>query len=72
MVMRVEPDAVEEVYDLETDPAEADRGGAGLAAGTRKRLLLAARDHMEKETSAYDDKMRLRARLRDLRSDRLG
>jgi len=27
---------------------------------------------MEKETSAYDDKMRLRARLRDLRSDRLG
>ncbi len=72
MVMRVEPDAVEEVYDLETDPAESDRSGAGLAAGTRKRLLLAAREHMEKAISTKDGKMRLRARLRDLRSDRLG
>jgi arylsulfatase A-like enzyme len=72
MIMRVEPDAVEEVYDLGTDPAEADRSCAALAAGTRKRLLLAARDHIEKETSAHDGKMRLRARLRDLRSDRLG
>ena len=72
LVMRMEPGAVEEVYDLETDPEEIRPSGGGIALETRKRLLQSAREHMEKTVSARDGTMRLRARLRDLRYEILG
>jgi len=72
LVMRIEPGATEEVYDLEADPAEMRPGTEGPALGTRKRLLQAAHEHMEKTVSARDPVMRLRARLRDLRCEMFG
>ena len=72
LVMRMEPGAVEEVYDLEADPGEAHSAADGLDIETRKRLLQAARDHMEKTVSARNSVMRLQARLRDLRCEILG
>ncbi len=67
LVIRIEPGATEEVYDLEADPAEMRPSTDGPALETRKRLLQAAREHMERTVSARDPVMRLRARLRDLR-----
>jgi arylsulfatase A-like enzyme len=72
LVMRIEPGGTEEVYDLEADPAEMCPGVNGLGFETRKRLLEAAREHMEKTVSARDPVMRLRARLRDLRCEIVG
>jgi arylsulfatase A-like enzyme len=67
LVMRLGPGATEEVYDLETDPAETHPNVGGPALENRKRLLQAAREHMEKTVSGRDGALRLRARLRDLR-----
>jgi len=67
LVMRVAPGATEEVYDLEADPAEMRPSVDGPSLEARKRLLRAAREHMEKTVSARDAVMCLRARLRDLR-----
>jgi arylsulfatase A-like enzyme len=67
LVMRIEPGAVEEVYDLEADPAETRPSTDGPALETRKRLLQAAREHMERTVSARDPVMWLQAWLRDLR-----
>jgi len=72
LVMRIEPGATEEVYDLEADPAEMGPSTDGPALATRKRLLHAAREHVEKTVSARDPVMRLRARLRDLRCEMFG
>jgi len=72
LVMRMEPGATEEVYDLEADPAETHPGVAEPALEARKRLLQAAREHLERTVTARDDGMRLRARLRDLRSEICG
>jgi hypothetical protein len=70
--MRIEPGVIEEVYDLETDPAETHPFVDGLALEDRKRLLLAAFEHIERTVSTRDSMMRLRARLRDLRCEILG
>lgn len=67
LVMRLEPGAVEEVYDLQEDPSETRPSTDGSALETRKRLLQAAREHIERTRSARDSVMWLRARLRDLR-----
>jgi arylsulfatase A-like enzyme len=72
MVIRIEPGAVEEVYDLEANPAETHPSTDGLAVETRKRLLQAAREHVAKTVSARDSMTRLQARLRDLRCEILG
>jgi arylsulfatase A-like enzyme len=72
LVMRIEPGAIEEVYDLEADPAETRPSTDGTALETRKRMLQAAYEHMEKTVSARDPVMRLRARLRDLRCEIFG
>ena len=72
LVMRIEPGATEELYDLEADPAEMRPGTEGPALGTRKRLLQAAHEHVEKTVSARDSVLRLRARLRDLRCEMFG
>ena len=69
LVMRIEPGATEEMYDLEADPAETRSSTDGPALGTRKRLLQAAHEHIEKTVSTRDPMMRLRARLRDLRCE---
>jgi len=52
LVMRIEPGATEEVYDLEADPAEIASRHRRAALGTRKRLLQAAHEHVEKTVSA--------------------
>ena len=67
LVMRIEPGTTEEMYDLEADPAETHPGIDGPGFETRKRLLQAAREHIEKTVSTRDAVMRLRAQLRDLR-----
>jgi arylsulfatase A-like enzyme len=72
LVMRIEPGAVEEMYDLEADPAETHPSVDGLGFETRKRLLQAAREHMERTVSGRDGGLRLRARLRDLRYEIFG
>jgi len=72
LVIRIEPGATEEVYDLEADPAEMRPSTDGPALETRKRLLQAACEHMERTVSARDPMMRLRARLRDLRCEIFG
>jgi arylsulfatase A-like enzyme len=69
LVIRMEPGATEEVYDLDADPAENHPGVDGLGLETRKRLLLAARQHLERTIADRDGVMRLRARLRDLRRE---
>jgi arylsulfatase A-like enzyme len=68
LVMRLEPGAIEEVYDLESDPKETSPGAKGITFETRKSLLQAARKHIEKTASDRDPVMRLRAQLRDLRT----
>jgi len=72
LVMRIESGAVEELYDLGNDPAELRPSVDGLPPETRKRLVLAAREHMERTVSGRDAAMLLRARLRDLRCEILG
>jgi arylsulfatase A-like enzyme len=72
LVMRVEPGAAEEVYDLEADPAELHPGGTEPALEARKRLLQAAHEHLKRTVSGRDPVMVLRARLRDLRYEILG
>jgi arylsulfatase A-like enzyme len=67
LVMRMEEGAIEEVYDLEADAGEMHPGANGLAMEIRKRLLQAARAHLNKTISTRDSVLRLQARLRDLR-----
>jgi arylsulfatase A-like enzyme len=67
LVMRLEPGATEELYDLEADPAEVHAIGGGIGSEARKRLLFAAFEHLEKAALGRDSVMRLGARLRDLR-----
>jgi arylsulfatase A-like enzyme len=72
LVLRIEAGATEEVYDLEADPGEVHPRVEELGFETRRRLLQAAREHIEKTVSHRDPVMRLRARLRDLRSEKFG
>jgi arylsulfatase A-like enzyme len=72
LVMRIEPGAAEELYDLEADPAETHPCADGAPPETRKRLLQAAREHVEKTVSTPQSVTRLQARLRDLRCEILG
>ena len=67
LVIRFEPGAVEEVYDLIADPAETHPAADGLGPETRKQLWQAAREHLTATVSARDSRLRLQARLRDLR-----
>ena len=76
LVLRLAPGDTEEVYDLELDPTETHPFVASSAATlpgseTRKRLLEIAREHLKQSVSTRDSDMRLRARLRDLRSEML-
>jgi arylsulfatase A-like enzyme len=72
LVMRMEPGATEELYDLDADPAETHSGVAGPALEARKRLLQTAREHLGRTVAGRDGMARLRARLRELRCEILG
>ena len=67
LVIRLEPGAVEEIYDLKSDPKEEHPLTGPAAAEPRKRLLQIAAQHMEQTTSARSDEAYLRGRLRTLR-----
>ena len=69
LVMRMEPGSVEELYDLESDPGEQHRVTAGAQKEIRAQLLQAARAHMQKTMSRPRATLRLKARLRDLRTE---
>jgi arylsulfatase A-like enzyme len=72
LVMRIEPGAVEEIYNLEADPGEAHPLGHRHAIQARKRLLRAACEHIAKTVSGKDPELRLQVRLRALRSEIFG
>ena len=67
LVMRIEPGAVEELYDLEGDPHEERPLAPGVQMEVRRRLLYTIRSHMQKISDQRNATMRLKARLRDLR-----
>jgi arylsulfatase A-like enzyme len=67
LAMRIEPGAVEQLYDLETDPHEMRPLAPGAQMDVRRRLLYAIRSHMQKISDQRNATMRLKARLRDLR-----
>ena len=74
LVMRVEPGATEEIYDLEADPRVAESGeerplAAGAGKEIRKQLLQDAYEHIRKSSGGRDTTARLKARLRDLRGE---
>lgn len=71
LVMRIEPGAAEEIYDLEIDPLEMHPCGNGPGFDARRKLLHAAHDHLQRTVSELDREMRLAARLRHLRFDAL-
>lgn len=71
LVLRIEPHAREELFDLQTDPAETTGGSEGRGEA-RRRLFIAAREHMNRTVSARDQTLRLRARLSDLRLEASG
>ncbi|MFZ1917425.1 MAG: sulfatase [Terriglobales bacterium] len=66
LVMRLEPGAVEEVYDVISDPKEKSPLRGGGTAEIRRRLLLVAMEYI-KTTSVGDRSARLKFLLRDLR-----
>jgi arylsulfatase A-like enzyme len=67
LVIRIEPGAVEELYDLEGDPHEERPLAPGVQMEVRRRLLYTIRSHMQKISDQRNATMRLKARLRDLR-----
>ena len=67
LTMRIEPGAVEQLYDLEADPHEERPLAPGEQMEVRRQLLHAARSHMHKIPDQRNATMRLKARLRDLR-----
>lgn len=67
LVIRLEPGAVEAIYDLQVDPAEKRPLAGREAPEVRRRLLRIAADHVNKNDSARSADLRMRARLRDIR-----
>jgi len=67
LVTRLNAGAVEEIYDLSSDPEEKDPLPAGESKQIRARLLRVAVEHLRKGSDAGTANARLRSRLRDLR-----
>lgn len=67
LVIRLEPGAVEEIYDLDSDPEEKKALASHEAMEIRRRLLRIAAQHIEKSSAARPATARLKSRLRDLR-----
>src|SRR5450631_1271070 len=57
----------EQLYDLEADPGEHAPLAPTAQATVRRRLLEVAREHLQRSSGRRDERMRLRARVRDLR-----
>ena len=68
LIVRVQGDAVEELYDLEADPAAHQPLPAGTEKKIRAELLQAARTSIQSRCEASAS-LRLKARLHDLRVD---
>ena len=60
---------VENLYDLESDPAERSPIAPQTERAVRRRLLEVAREHLRRSIRQRDDQMRLHARLRDVQLD---
>jgi len=63
LVLHFDPPA-ENLYDLQSDPAERAPLPAGAEKPARRRLLQIAREHLQ---GPIDDRARMQARLRELR-----
>lgn len=57
----------EELYDLESDPAEQSPLSVGVEGPVRRRLLEAAREHLWRSTEQRDNRLRVGALLREHR-----
>lgn len=67
LVLRMEPGAVEELYDLKVDREEKRPLPVAAESEVRVRLLQAAREHVAETTIGIDQPARLKARLRGIR-----
>jgi arylsulfatase A-like enzyme len=65
LVQHFDPPA-ERLYDLEADPGEQAPLAPTAQKAERRRLLEIAREHLQCSSSQRDQRMRLRARVRDL------
>jgi arylsulfatase A-like enzyme len=65
LVLQFDPPA-EQLYDLEADPGEQVPLAPTAQLAVRRRLLEAAREHLQRSSGRRDQRMRLRARVRDL------
>lgn len=65
LVVRFDPQA-EDLYDLEADPAEQSPLSVNAEKPVRRRLLEVARQHLHNSGRQRDERMRLKARLRDV------
>jgi arylsulfatase A-like enzyme len=67
LVLRIEPGAVEELYDLKAEGAEKRSLPAAAENEVRIRFLQAVRKHVTETAMGTDMVARLKARLRDVR-----
>ncbi len=67
VVLRLERGAREEIYDLHVDPREQKPLPDGAVPEARSRLMLAAREYLDRPVTEDETGKRLRARLRDIR-----
>jgi arylsulfatase A-like enzyme len=65
LMLQFDPPA-EQLYDLEVDPGEHAPLAPTAQMAARRRLLEAAREHLQRSSGQRDERMRLRARVRDL------
>ena len=65
LVLQFDPPS-EQLYDLEADPGEHAPLAPGAQNATRRRLLEIAREHLQHSSNQRDQRLNLRARLRDL------
>jgi len=60
---------VEDLHDLEADPAERSALPPQTEKTVRRRLLAVAREHLHRSVEERDDKIRLHARLRNIQQE---
>ena len=65
LTLQFDPPA-EHLYDLEADPGEQAPLAPTAQKAVRRRLLEIAREHLQQSSEARDQRLRLRARVRDL------
>jgi arylsulfatase A-like enzyme len=66
LMLQFDPSS-EHLYDLEADPGEHAPLAPTAQMAVRRRLLEVAREHLQCSSGQRDERMRLRARVRDLR-----